>query len=211
MPPVVGLLDYGTGNVASLERAFASIGASASLVSVPSDLAAIDAVVLPGVGHFGPASAALISNGLNEALLPLVLAGLPTLGICLGFQLLSCSSEEAPGCSGLGLLPDLRSVRIRPDQPSLHKVPHLGWNSLDQVQGCPSLLDGIAAEDRLFYFANAYAVAPTASLVHPHALYDHGSPWLGLVQHGKLCGVQFHPEKSRGQGLQLLRNFLRLV
>jgi glutamine amidotransferase len=211
LSPVVGLLDYGTGNVASLERAFAAIGAQALLVSAPSNLAAIDAVVLPGVGHFGPASAALISNGLHEALLSLVRSGLPTLGICLGFQLLTSSSEEAPGASGLGLLPDLCSVRIRPAQPSLHKVPHLGWNSLDQTQDSPSLLDGIAAEDRLFYFANAYAVAPAPSLVHPHALYSHDSPWLGLVQHGKLCGVQFHPEKSRGQGLQLLRNFLGLV
>lgn len=210
MSPVVGLLNYGTGNVASLEAAFESIGARTALVASPSDLTPLDALVLPGVGHFGPASASLASNATVQALLSLVHSGLPTLGICLGFQLLTESSEEAPGDPGLALLPQLRSIRIRPAQPTLHKVPHLGWNSLDQAPGNPSLLDGIAPEDRLFYFANAYAVAPGEGLPHPHALYSHDRSWLGLVQQSNVCGVQFHPEKSRRQGLQLLRNFLRL-
>jgi glutamine amidotransferase len=208
---VVGLLDYGTGNVASLEAAFAAIGASAALVANAADLQAVDALVLPGVGHFGPASTALASLGLRDILLELVGSGMPTLGICLGFQLLTASSEEAPDQPGLALMPELCTVRIRPAQPALHKVPHLGWNSIHHTAGSPSLLQAIDPEDRLFYFANAYAVVPPATLRQPHGLYTHDCAWLGVVQYNNLCGVQFHPEKSRRQGLQLLRNFLLLV
>lgn len=206
----VAIVDYGTGNIASLDQAFAAIGASAFLASTPNQLLAADAVVLPGVGHFGPASHALVSSGLGSELCRLLQAGLPCLGICLGFQLLTRSSAEAPGQPGLGLLP-LHTVRIAPTNPRRHKVPHLGWNSLTTPAGEPSLLAGIAPERRLFYFANAYAVAPASAPSSPEAHYTHDQPWLALVQQGSIHAVQFHPEKSRVQGLQLLRNFLEAV
>ena len=152
-----------------------------------------------------------MKRGMVDPLLQAVRSGLPTLGICLGFQLLTASSEEAPNALGLALFPQLRSVRIRPAQPNLHKVPHLGWNSLDHTLNSPSLLDGIPPADQLFYFANAYAVASNGALALPHSVYSHGSTWLGLVQDVNVCGVQFHPEKSRRQGLQVLRNFLTLL
>ena len=204
----VAIVDYGTGNIASLDAALRAVGATALLATTPEALDTAEALVLPGVGHFGPASDHLRSSGLAQRLRQRVRDGTPTLGICLGFQLLTRSSEEAPDHPGLGLLPGLRSIRIRPADPRRHKVPHLGWNSLEQPAGSARLLGGIAAEDQLFYFANAYAIAPNASHIGPHALYQHERPWLAMDEQSNIHGVQFHPEKSRSQGLQLLRNFL---
>lgn len=206
----VAAVSYGTGNIASLQEAFSSVGARCHLAQAPADLLAADAIVLPGVGHFGAAVAALADGGLQAALVEQIRAGLPTLGICLGFQLLTTASEEAPESAGLGLLP-LRTERIRPVDPRRHKVPHLGWNSMASTAGEPRLLQGIAQAQQLFYFANAYAVAPTADLDAASARYHHCREWLGLVEQGNIHGVQFHPEKSRSQGLQLLRNFLTTV
>jgi imidazoleglycerol phosphate synthase glutamine amidotransferase subunit HisH len=100
---------------------------------------------------------------------------------------------------------------IAPTNPRRHKVPHLGWNSLTTPAGEPSLLAGVVPERRLFYFANAYAIAPASAPSSPEAHYTHDQPWLALVQQGSIHAVQFHPEKSRVQGLQLLRNFLEAV
>ncbi len=209
--PAVAIVDYGTGNVASLEEAFAAVGARAFLASTPESLQEADALVLPGVGHFGQASRALRDRGFWEPLIALVRDGIPTLGICLGFQLLTRSSEEAPCEPGLALLEDLCTIRMRPANTSRYKVPHLGWNSVDHHDGNPRLLAGIEPGQQLFYYANAYAVPPVAALSHSHAFYHHDQRWLALVQQGRLCGVQFHPEKSRQQGLQLLQNFLQLA
>lgn len=206
----VGIVDYGTGNIASLEMALAAVGGVPSIVRETADLVDLAAVVLPGVGHFGPAIAALRESGLAHDLISRATYGLPLLGICLGFQLLSTSSEESLGSSGLGLLP-LATQRLCPLQTHLHKVPHLGWNNLEFCSPSSRLLNGIAISQRSFYFANAYAIAPVPELPAVQAIYRHELPWLGLVEYGAICGVQFHPEKSRGQGLQLLRNFLILA
>lgn len=205
----VALIDYGTGNIASLEMAVAACSGRAFLASSPQDLEAADAVILPGVGHFGSASHNLETSGLRQALLQFASQGMPMLGICLGFQLLTAASEEDPAATGLALLPS-STVRLRPRDSRIHKVPHLGWNSLDVTGPEPFLLRHIPPQDRLFYFANAYAIPPQPDLAGDQALYRHESPWLALVQQGTLCGVQFHPEKSRSQGLQVLRNFLSL-
>lgn len=205
----VGIIDYGTGNIASLDQAFAELGATTRLIQSPEQLQHLDAVVLPGVGHFGPSSQTLQTTGVHEALIDLIRSGLPTLGICLGFQLLTAWSEEAPHADGLALLP-LRTERLRPNNTRLHKVPHLGWNSLKIPTDPPKLLAGIAPGDQLFYFANSYAIAPSTSLGAPQALYEHECPWLAIVEQNNIYGVQFHPEKSRSQGLQLFRNFLAI-
>lgn len=209
-PVPVGIVDYGAGNIASLEMALIAAGGAPKLAREPSDLSSLAAVILPGVGHFGPASAALRDSGLAQELCRCAIAGLPLLGICLGFQLLATTSEEAPGASGLGLLP-LSSQRLRPRNTILHKVPHLGWNTLHAVNVCPRLLHGIAFEKRRFYFANSYAIAPDPQMLATQATYCHEHTWLALLERGTICGVQFHPEKSRSQGLQLLRNFLALA
>ena len=206
----VGIVDYGTGNIASLVMALDAVGAEAVLVSKPEDLASKAAVILPGVGHFRPASAALRRSGLAQTVCEHVTTGLPVLGICLGFQLLTSSSEESPGAAGLGLLPGI-SQRLRPHNTRLHKVPHMGWNTLDAISASSSLLRGIPPEQRRFYFANSYAIEPDPQLPAIQATYNHERCWLGLVEKGSICGVQFHPEKSRQQGLQLLRNFIALA
>jgi len=204
----VAIVSLCSGNIASLEQAFEAIDVTAYLASTPDQLLSADALVLPGVGHFGSACQSLTASGLREPLTQLILSGMPCLGICLGFHLLTQSSEEAPGEVGLGFF-DLFTVRITPADPHRYKVPHLGWNTLSSSLEPPSLLDAIHPDNQLFYFANSYAVVPTPGFIYPHAFYNHNSPWLALVQRGSICGVQFHPEKSRSQGLQLLRNFLR--
>jgi imidazole glycerol-phosphate synthase subunit HisH len=148
--------------------------------------------------------------GVREVLLSLISQGLPVLGICLGFQLLTGASEEAPSMDGLGLLPGF-TQRIRPLNTQLHKVPHLGWNSVQASVNTPRLLQGLTAEQQLFYFANAYGVAGVPAPLSCHGIYYHEAPWLGLVEQGSVFGVQFHPEKSRSQGLQVLRNFLAVA
>jgi glutamine amidotransferase len=132
------------------------------------------------------------------------------LGICLGFQLLTSSSEEAPGAAGLGLLPGM-SQRLRPHNTHLHKVPHMGWNTLEATSASSHLLRGIAPEQRRFYFANAFAIEPDPRLPAIQVSYNHERCWVGLLEKGSICGVQFHPEKSREQGLQLLSNFTALA
>lgn len=207
MKQTVGIVDYGTGNIASLQMALANLDAASSIVRTVADLSIVDAVILPGVGHFGPASFALSASGVREALVSMIGQGLPVLGICLGFQLLTCTSEEAPGMHGLGLLPGF-TQRIRPHNTKLFKVPHLGWNRVHVSADSPRLLHDIHSDQHLFYFANAYGVASDPPAPSCHAIYHHETPWLGLVEHGSVFGVQFHPEKSRSQGLQVLRNFI---
>lgn len=213
--PRIAIVPYNSGNIASLVEAFSLIGASCRLAQNPDELRASDAIVLPGVGHFGAAVYSLTSCGLSSSLLDLIREGVPTMGICLGFQLLTSASEEAPRFPGLGLLP-MRTQRIRAKNPRLHKVPHLGWNNLTSVYGNSHLLQGIPPERQLFYFANAYAVpspakVDTGSSEMSYSCYRHCRDWLGIVEYRNLFGVQFHPEKSRSQGLQLLRNFLATV
>ena len=203
----VAIVSYGTGNLASLSDALEAAGARCNVATQASDLVGAEALVLPGVGHFGHAMSFFRASGLLEPALHLVRSGMPTLGICLGFQLLTHASEEAAGQDGLAVLP-CTTTRIRPADASMHKVPHLGWNAIDSAQGAPILLEGIAAEDRLFYYANAYAVRAEPPLALPHATFEHGAPYLALVEKGTVFGVQFHPEKSRSQGLRLLSNFL---
>lgn len=207
MPPKVAIISYGTGNLASLSDALEEVGASCKVATAPADLADADALVLPGVGHFGHAMNHFSASGLLEPTLEKIRNGVPTLGICLGFQLLTRSSEEAGGAAGLGVLP-FSTVRIRPGNPRVHKVPHLGWNSIHKSQGSPRLLTGIPAEDQVFYYANAYAVPWMQEISAPLSTYSHGSEYVGLIEQDSLFGVQFHPEKSRSQGLRLLRNFL---
>ena len=203
------IISYGTGNLASLGDALEEVGASCKVAKTPADLEGADALVLPGVGHFGHAMNHFRASGLLVPTLEKIRSGVRTLGICLGFQLLTRSSEEAAGAAGLGLLP-FSTVRIRPANPRVHKVPHLGWNAIHRSQGSPRLLSGIPAEDQVFYYANAYAVPWEQGISTALATYSHGSEYVGLIEQDSLFGVQFHPEKSRSQGLRLLRNFLEV-
>ena len=196
----IGVVDYGSGNLRSVCKALEASGASASLVSEASQLAGLDAVVVPGVGSFGDCAANLQATGLWGPLREWVNAGRPYLGICLGYQLLFESSEESPGVSGLGVLP---GTVIRFSEAGL-KVPHMGWNSLINLKG--PLFQGLP-EETAFYFVHSFYPVPTdASLASSRC--DYGGRFASSISRGPLHATQFHPEKSQTAGLAVLRNFL---
>jgi imidazole glycerol phosphate synthase glutamine amidotransferase subunit len=198
----ISIVDYGAGNLPSVERALRGLGAETERAENPARVAAAKVIVVPGVGHF-----AAFVNGLRERKLASSLraafeSGTPMLGICLGLQAMFSSSEEAPGAPGLGFFPE--EVRALPTNV---KSPHIGWNQLRRVQ-TSKLLRGIP-EDAYFYFAHSYA-AP-ASVEFAVAACDHGTAFAAVIEHKNLAAVQFHPEKSGETGAQVLRNFLELV
>jgi imidazole glycerol phosphate synthase glutamine amidotransferase subunit len=205
----VTIISYGTGNLSSLVAAIESVGAVCRVAAATSDLVDSDALVLPGVGHFNQAMRYLQESGMLLPTLEMIRNGVPTLGVCLGLQLLTHSSEEAPGVEGLGLLP-FSAMRMRPMDTKRFKVPQLGWNKIYRSYGESRLLSGIPENLRVFYYANAYGIGLELNPRQPYATFFHGSEHIALIEHGTLFGVQFHPEKSREQGLLLLKNFLNV-
>ncbi|MCL6480750.1 MAG: imidazole glycerol phosphate synthase subunit HisH [Firmicutes bacterium] len=199
---MLALVDYGAGNLASVERALARLGADTRRVTVPEQLEGARAIVLPGVGHFAAMMRVLAARGLQEPIRLAVANGVPLLGICLGLQTLYAGSEEAPECTGLGLF----SGTVR-ELPRTVKLPHMGWNQIRPVR--PSrLLRGIA-EAAWFYFAHAYAALDEGP--HVCAVCEHGARFAAVVEQDHVMAVQFHPEKSGAAGLQVLRNFLEAI
>jgi glutamine amidotransferase len=198
----IAIVDYGAGNLPSVERALRKLGAATEIATRPDQLSSAKVIVLPGVGHFSAFVEGLREKGLTASLRTAYDSGVPILGICLGLQALFASSEEAPGEAGLGFLPgEVRAL------PKTVKSPHIGWNQLERSQ--PSkLLRGIP-EDAYFYFAHSYA-AP-ASAEHTVAACKHGFPFAAVVEQRNLMGVQFHPEKSGEVGAALLSNFVEAV
>jgi glutamine amidotransferase len=194
----IALIDYRAGNLTSVRKGFAAVGAELFTPSGPSDLARASAIVVPGVGHFG--ATAFLDDPWRQVIRAAVADGVPLLGICLGLQWLFDGSEEAP-LPGLGAL-DGRCVRL----PPIVKVPHVGWNSLE-VTRSSTLLDGVV-EGAQVYFTHSYAAPVTADCV---AATTHGSRFAAAVQRGNVWGVQFHPEKSGKPGLQILENFTTLT
>jgi glutamine amidotransferase len=200
----IALIDYRAGNLTSVKKAFAAVGADLFVPMDPADLGRADAVVVPGVGHFA-ATQALTSPWI-ETIRADVESGKPLLGICLGMQWLFEGSEEAPECSGLGLLAG-RCYRLPSESNGTSvKIPHVGWNALD-LRRHDSIVSGITAGAQV-YFTHSFVVPTTADTV---AVTEHGQPFASVVQRGSVAGVQFHPEKSGDVGLMILRNFLRLV
>jgi imidazole glycerol-phosphate synthase subunit HisH len=196
------IVDYGSGNLRSVQKAFEHVGVPAV---VGSDLQAMRdaaALVLPGVGAFGAAMAQLEGKGLAEPLMERIEAGVPFLGVCLGLQLLFESSEEDPGVAGLGLIRgDVRSL------PSTVKVPHIGWNQAE-LCGCSDLFEDIP-DGSAFYFVHGYAVVPRSpGDVMCVTEYD-GVTFVSGIETGNVAAVQFHPEKSSTLGLRFYRNFAR--
>jgi glutamine amidotransferase len=199
--PVVAVLDYGIGNLRSAEKALQHVGADATLTADPDRVAAADAVVLPGVGAFGPCVRALVDRGLDVVARRAVADGVPFLGICVGMQVLYESSEESPGVPGLGLLPG--TVRRLPDGV---KYPQMQWNTLD-VSGSDHLFDGLGGSPWM-YFVHSFAAEMGDDVV---ATCDYGGPVAAAARRGSVRAVQFHPEKSGRPGLELLANFVRIA
>ena len=195
----VSIIDYGAGNLPSVERALRGLGAEAECVTRPVQIATANALVLPGVGHFSAFVAGLRERNLTAALRDAIARGVPILGICLGLQAMFSSSEEAPGERGLDLIHE--NVQAL---PSNVKSPHIGWNQLRRLRESVLLRD--IPEDAYFYFAHSYAAA--AGEPHTAAACDHGFPFAAVVEQNNLMAVQFHPEKSGEVGSRVLRNFL---
>jgi glutamine amidotransferase len=198
---VIALIDYGAGNLTSVKKALATIGAGVFVPSSPDDLATAHGVIVPGVGHFG-ATRALGASWI-DAILQRVGEGRPLLGICLGMQWLFEGSDEAPDCPGLGILGG-RCFRLHAEAPL--KIPHVGWNSL-AIDREASIVADVASGSQV-YFTHSYVAPVTSDTV---AVTEHGDSFAAVVQHGQVAGVQFHPEKSGDVGLQILRNFVELA
>jgi len=196
---VIALIDYRAGNLTSVKKALASIGAEVMVPSAPEELADAAGVIVPGVGHFGATKA--LEGAWTEAILARVGEGRPLLGICLGMQWLYEGSDEAPDVSGLGLISG-RCYRISGDV----KVPHVGWNSL-AIQQKTSIVEGVVPGSQV-YFTHSYVGPVNGDTI---AVTEHGETFAAIVQRGHVAGVQFHPEKSGDVGLRILRNFIEMV
>ena len=206
--PLVAVVDYGAGNLVSIEQALTTVGADVRIACDDAALGGVDAVVVPGVGAAAPAMARLDRRGLTEPIVAWLAADRPFLGICLGLQLLFDGSDE-DGTTTLGVLAG-RTVRLE-GAPTL---PHIGWNQVERTRDHP-LFDGID-DGADFYFVHSYAGAPSlegepfADQVEL-ARTTHGRSFTSAVGRGALLGVQFHPERSGPDGLRLLDNFVQLV
>jgi imidazole glycerol phosphate synthase glutamine amidotransferase subunit len=205
-PPRIAVVDYGAGNLVSIDQALTSVGATSVVVRTPAELvdAAPAALVVPGVGAAAPAMERLSAAGLIDPIRDWIAAGRPYLGICLGLQLLFEGSDE-DGATTLGVLPG-RTVRL----DAAPTLPHIGWNQVDRRRSHP-LFDGIAPNAD-FYFVHSYAGVPGPG-ADETALAEttHGSTFVSAVAVERLFGVQFHPERSGVDGLRLLANFVAIV
>jgi glutamine amidotransferase len=202
---IVGIIDYGTGNIASIYKAVKILGNTPILVSDVETLAKTNCIILPGVGHYSEAIKSLKKNLMFDALKDASKSGILVLGICLGFQILTKFSEESFD-EGLGILP-FDTVRISPKNSYLYRVPHMGWNSIKEESQKTTLLKNINADKQLFFFSNAYGVKVNNNKSIKKAFYKHEMDWIAIAENENVFGVQFHPEKSRDQGLKLLNNF----
>jgi imidazole glycerol phosphate synthase glutamine amidotransferase subunit len=198
----VSVIDYGAGNVPSVERALQKLAFAAKRVTQANQLAGASAIILPGVGHYAAIIRALDQQSLRAPLLDAIARGVPFLGICLGLQALYSCSEEAPALRGLNLFSG--SVRSLP--PTV-KLPHMGWNRL-RIQRPSQLLGGLSEAD-YFYFAHTFAAAIPANEVV--ASCEHGANFTAVLEHKNIFATQFHPEKSGVAGARLLQNFLSLA
>jgi glutamine amidotransferase len=201
--PRVYVVDYGSGNLRSVQKAFEHVGVVAEVGSDPGAVRKATGLVLPGVGAFGPAMEELERRGLVEPIKDRVEEGVPFLGVCLGLQLLFEGSEENPGVAGLGLLHgDVRRL------PFGVKIPHIGWNQIKAMKES-DLLEGIA-DGSAFYFVHSYVVMP-ARASDVLTVTDYGVTFASAIELNNIAAVQFHPEKSSALGLRLYRNFARRV
>jgi imidazole glycerol-phosphate synthase subunit HisH len=202
---MIAIVDYEMGNLRSVQKAFERVGHMATVTSDPAVLADAEKIVLPGVGAFRDAIAALRERRLVEPIRKAVEGGKPFLGICLGLQLLFDKSYEGGEYDGLGIVP---GKVVRFEVPAEYKVPHMGWNQVNFRQRA-EIFAGID-EGAHFYFVHSYYVVPRdASITATET--DYALPFCSSISRGNLSAVQFHPEKSQAAGLRLLKNFAELA
>jgi glutamine amidotransferase len=200
----IAILDYGMGNIRSVQNAFARLGCSVILTQEPAELNDADALVLPGVGAFGEAMDNLRQLKLIRPIQDAVDAGKPMLGICLGMQLLAESSEERGTYEGLSLIPGTVKL-IRTDGKL--RLPHVGWNTVQISKDTPLFRQ--ENDGDTFYFVHSYQVNCAPEFVT--ATSNYGGDLVAAVQKDRVFGVQFHPERSQGTGLRLMDSFVQFV
>ena len=199
---MIGIIDYGMGNLRSVQKAFEFLGFAAEIVEEPERLSGATHLVLPGDAAFGDAMRNLRAAGWDQAIVEGIAAEKPFLGICVGLQLMFSESEEMGQHSGLGILPG-KCVRF----PVTERVPQIGWNQVAIKRNVP-LLAGVP-EGIFFYFVHSFYVE-TVNESDCVATTDYGLDYTSIAGDGRVFGVQFHPEKSQAHGLRLLDNFARL-
>ena len=200
---MIAIIDYGAGNIRSIEKALEHVGATVQVTDEPDTVKKAQAIVLPGVGSGGAAMSRMMERGLDDAIRKATQQGKPFLGICLGMQLLADHHAEGE-VDGLSLFPG--EVRRIPHGP---KIPHMGWNQVKPQHTTLNIFDDIP-QDAYFYFAHSYYVEPQDSQ-GVAAVTDYGSPFCSVIVTERVWGTQFHPEKSGSVGLQLLQNFLKWI
>ena len=202
--PKVVVLDYGSGNLRSAERAVARTGADVTVTSDLTAAAEADGLVVPGVGAYAACMAGIEDLDAGPVIAERVAAGRPVIGICVGMQILfEAGVEHGVETKGLGLLPGVV------DKLAARRIPHMGWNTVQRAEGS-ELLDGLP-EDARFYFVHSYATSDLEALRRAGAKVTtaaHDEPFAAVVEHGALSAAQFHPEKSADAGYELLRNWV---
>ena len=201
---MIAIIDYGMGNLRSVEKGFQKVGAEVEVTDRPEVVKKADGVVLPGVGAFKDCMNELVNLNLTDTLVEAIKGGKPYLGICLGLQVLFSESEEFGRCRGL----DIFSGKVPRFPAGDLKVPHMGWNVL-KVQRDNPLLSGIP-DDSYFYFVHSFYVAPDDSSIISTTT-DYGLEFTSMVWKDNIFAVQFHPEKSQAMGLRILKNFSDIV
>jgi glutamine amidotransferase len=198
---MIAIIDYGMGNLRSVQKGFERVGHQAVVTSDPAVVAQADKVVLPGVGAFEDAMAELRARGMVRPVLAAIDAGKPFLGICLGLQLLFDVGYENGRHEGLGVL---RGEVLRFELPRDFSVPHMGWNQLE-IRRRPPALEGLA-EGTFVYFVHSYYVVPQDPAVVATET-DYGGRFCSSIWRENVFATQFHPEKSQADGLRILKNF----
>jgi glutamine amidotransferase len=198
---MIAVIDYGAGNLRSMQRALEASGAETCITSEASAISSADGVVLPGVGHAGHSVDRIKALGLEDAIRDAVASGKPFLGVCVGMQVLFDDQEEGGG-KGFGLLPG----HVRSIPPSV-KTPHMGWNRSRAIKESPL---GPAGDEHFYYFVHSFVAVPddAADVV---AVVEYGETYPSIVVRNNIWGMQFHPEKSGADGLKLIGRFVETV
>ncbi|MZG29790.1 MAG: imidazole glycerol phosphate synthase subunit HisH [Nitrospinae bacterium] len=208
---MIAIIDYGMGNLRSVQKGFEAVGAEAIITSDSQKILSAKSVVLPGVGAFKDCMSNLEKLNLIDTVHQSVKSGKPFLGICLGLQLLFSQSEEFGQVNGLGILPGkvvgFKDAQPKSDSGEPLKIPHMGWNTVHAVSGNP-LFDSVA-DDSYFYFVHSYYIVPQNHEIVATTT-QYGIEFTSGIHHENIHAFQFHPEKSQRLGLTLLKNFSKL-